>query len=64
MKKTILSLLLTFGLLNIALADTVLLKNGFTVPCKSCTFKNGRAIIVHDHGVITVPRSMVAAVRS
>jgi len=64
MKKTILGLLLTIGLLNIALADTVILKNGHSVPCKSCAFVGTQAIITHDCGTIKIPRAMVAAVKS
>lgn len=64
MKTLILGVIFSLGLMSVALADTVLLKNGFSVPCKSCTFKDGKAIIIHEGGKVVVPSSMVAAVRS
>jgi hypothetical protein len=62
--KAVLGLLVILGLSSIAFADTVLLTNGHSVSCKSCKFKNGRAVIVHDCGVVTIPSVMVASVRS
>lgn len=45
---------------------TLKLANGHTVPYESIEIKGDRAIITHVKGkiVITIPRSMIAAVRS
>jgi len=64
MTKLALGIILALGLVSAASADTVVLKNGFSVPCKSCTIKNGKAVIIHDNGRVVIPSSMVAAVKS
>ncbi len=53
------ALVLGLVLVGVASADTVVLKNGRSIPAKSVTEEKGRVYVDHGCGKISLPKSLV-----